>query len=148
MIFSTKVGAKSWHGRSERTTNQTKSLLDNWDVSVDLPVWDGHPIIIKETRFRRPDIVIHSASTQRLIMEELTIIPYGKYRIKDGHIDYKREENLTLITELDAGYKPVVMPVEIGVIGFLGSSVYNLMTKLSICDNKRTKTLKVLAVMV
>ena len=62
-----------------RTTNQIKCLLDgcdNWDVSADLPEWDSHPSRIKETRFRRPDIVIHSASTQQLIMVELTIIPY------------------------------------------------------------------------
>ena len=79
LIFTTEGGAKTWHGRPVRTTNQIKCLLDgcdDWDVSADLPQWDSHPSIIKETRLR-PDIVIHSASTQQLIIVELTI-PYEK----------------------------------------------------------------------
>ena len=45
-----------------------KYLLDgrnDWDISADLPEWDSHPSV-------RPDIVIHSASTQQLNMVELT----------------------------------------------------------------------------
>ena len=78
LIFTTEGGAKLWHGRPVRTTNQIKCPLkrgcDDWDVSAELPEWDSHPSIIKETRLR-PDIVIHSASTQQLIMVELTV-PY------------------------------------------------------------------------
>ena len=37
------------------------------------------------------------------------------------------------------------MPVEVGAREFIGSSVYDLLTKLSICGNKRTKALKLLA---
>ena len=37
------------------------------------------------------------------------------------------------------------MTVEVGARGFMGSPVYDLLTKLSICDNKRTKSLKELA---
>ena len=77
LIFTTETSAKSWHGRPVRTTNQIKCLLDgcdDWEVSADLPEWDSHPSIIKETRLM-PDIVIHSASTQQLIMVELTV-PY------------------------------------------------------------------------
>ena len=59
----------------------------------------------------------------------------------------KRElsaENLTKELE-NTGYKAVVIPVEAGARGFVGSSVYDLLTKLSICGNKRTKALKLLA---
>ena len=129
-------GAKSWHGRPVRTTNHIKCLLDgcdDWDVSADLPEWDSHPSIIKETRLR-PGIVIHSASTQQLIMVELTV-PYEN-RMEEAHI-YKREKYMNLTKELEnAGYKAVVMPVEVGARGFVGSSVYDHLTKLSLCGNK------------
>ena len=53
---------------------------------------------------------------------------------------------MNLNKELEnAGYKAVVMPVEVGARGTIGSSVYALLTKLSICGNKRTKALKLLA---
>ena len=46
---------------------------------------------------------------------------------------YKRDQYPNLTTELgEAGYKAVGMRVEIGDREFIGSSVYNLLTKLSI----------------
>ena len=129
-----------------RTTNQIKCLLDScddWDVPAELSEWDSHPSTIKETKLRS-DIAIHSDSTQQRIMVELTV-PYEKNRMEEAHI-YKREKYLNMTRELEnTGYKAVVMPVEVGARGFVGSSVYDLQTKLSICGNKRTKALKVLA---
>ena len=59
--------------------------------------------------------------------------------MEEAHI-YKREKYLNLTKELeDAGYKAVVMPVEDGASGFIGSSVYDLLTKLSICGKKEQK---------
>ena len=127
-----------------RTTNQRKCLLDgcdDWDVSAHLPEWDSRPCIIKETRLR-PDTVIHSASTQQLILVELTV-PYEN-GMEKAHI-YKREKYLNLTKELeDAGYRAGVMPVEVGARGFIGSSVYDLLTEFSIWGNKGTKALKLL----
>ena len=44
----------------------------------------------------------------------------------------------------DAGYKAAVMPVTVGARGFIESSVYDLLTKLSMCGNKRIKALQLL----
>ncbi|KAK3764243.1 hypothetical protein RRG08_023708 [Elysia crispata] len=144
LIFTTEGGAKSWHGLPVRTTSQIKCLLDgcdDWDVSADLPEWDNHPSIIKETSLR-PAIVVHSASTQ-MIMVELTV-PYEN-RMEEAHI-YRKETDINLTKVLEhAGYKAVVMPVEVGARGFVRSLVYDLLTKLLICGNKRTKALKLLA---
>ena len=143
VIFTTEGGAKSWHGTAVKSTNQRKCLLDgcdNWKVSADLPEWGCHPSIIKETRLR-PDI--HPSSSQQHIMVELTV-RYESW-MEEAHT-YKREEYLNLTKELrNAGYRAIGMPVEVGAKGFIGSSVYNLLTKLSICGNKRTKALKSLA---
>ena len=99
LIFTTEGGAKSWHRRTVRTINQRKYLLDvcdNWDVSADLSEWDSHLSQIKETRLW-PDIVIHSASTQQLIIVELTI--QYENRMEEVHI-YKSEKYLNLTKEL------------------------------------------------
>ena len=78
-----------------------------------------------------------------IIMVELTV-PYEN-RMEEAHM-YKREKYMNLTKELEnAGYKTVVMPAEVDARGFVGSSVYNLLTKLSICGNKRTKALKLQA---
>ena len=37
------------------------------------------------------------------------------------------------------------MPVEVRARGYIGSSVFDLLRKLSIFDNKRTKAIKLLA---
>ena len=64
--------------------------------------------------------------------------------MEEAHI-YKIEKYPNLTKELeDADNKAVVMPVAFGARGFIGSPVYDLLTKLSICGNKRTKALKLL----
>ncbi|GFN82433.1 hypothetical protein PoB_000893900 [Plakobranchus ocellatus] len=105
---------------------------------ADLPDWERHPDVIRKTALR-PDIVIHSASTQQIIMVELTV-PYES-RMEEAHA-FKEGKYLVLTKELKKdGYEAKVMPVEIGARGFVGSSAYGLLSKLSICGNKRTKAL-------
>ena len=67
-------------------TDRRKCLLDrcdDWKVSADLPKWDSHPSIIKETRLRS-DVVIHSSSTQLTIQYES--------KMEEAHA-YTREKN-------------------------------------------------------
>ncbi|GFN84731.1 polyprotein [Plakobranchus ocellatus] len=100
------------------------------------------PTLPRKTALR-PNIVIHSASTQQIIMVELTV-PY-KSRIEEAHA-FKEGKYLDLRKELKTyGYEAKVMPVEIGARGFVGSPAYGLLSKLSIGGSKRTKALRLLA---
>ena len=75
-------------------------------------------------------------------MVEVTV-PYES-RVEEAHT-YKRKKYLNLTKELrNAGYGAVIMPLEVGARGFIESLVYDLLTKLSICGDKRTKALKLL----
>ena len=82
--------------------------------------------------------MIHSTSTIQLIMMEITV-PHEN-RMEKYHI-HIGEKYLNLTKELgQVGYKAVTMQVEVGATGFIGSSVYDLLTKLSICGNEHYKT--------
>ncbi|GFO39374.1 reverse transcriptase [Plakobranchus ocellatus] len=144
-VFTTEGGVKKWHGGSITINNHRTGLLDgcdDWVVSADLPEWERHLDVIRKTALW-PDIVIHSASTQQIIMVELTV-PY-KSRMEEAHT-FKEGKYLNLTKELKKdGYEAKVMPVEIGARGFVGSSAYGLLSKLSIYGNKRTKALRLLA---
>ncbi|GFR96528.1 reverse transcriptase [Elysia marginata] len=71
-------------------------------------------------------------------MVELTV-PYES-RMEPA---YKKGKYLDLTKELEeSGYRVKIMPIEIGARGFAGSSAYDLLSKLSISGNKRTKALK------
>ncbi|GFS15158.1 reverse transcriptase [Elysia marginata] len=66
-------------------------------------------------------------------------------RMEQAHT-YKKETYLDLTKKLkESGYRAKIMPIEIGARGFAGSSAYDLLSKLSISGNKRTKALKLLA---
>ncbi|GFO17485.1 reverse transcriptase [Plakobranchus ocellatus] len=144
-VFTTEGGVKKWHGGSIPINTHRKNLLDgcdDWVVSADLPEWERHPDVIRKTAIR-PDIVIHSAPTQQIIMVELTV-PYES-RMEEAHA-FKEGKYLELTKELKKdGYEAKVMPVEIGARGFAGSSAYGLLSKLSKSGNKRTKALRLLA---
>ncbi|GFS27987.1 polyprotein [Elysia marginata] len=72
-------------------------------------------------------------------MVELTVS--YESRMEQAHA-YKKEKYLDLTKELEeSGYMAKIMPIEIGARGFAGSSAYDLLSKLSISGNKRTKAL-------
>ncbi|GFO05172.1 reverse transcriptase [Plakobranchus ocellatus] len=144
-VFTTEGGVKKWHGGSITINTHRKGLLDgcnDWVVSADLPEWERHPDVIRKTGLR-PDIVIHSASTQQIIMVELTVL--YESRMEEAYA-FKEGKYMDLTKELKKdGYKAKVMSVDIGARGFVGSSAYGLLSKLSIGGNKRTKALRLLA---
>ncbi|GFO13979.1 reverse transcriptase [Plakobranchus ocellatus] len=102
-VFTTEGGVKKWHGGSITINTHRKGLLDSsddWGVSADLPEWVRHPDVIRKTSFM-PDIVIHSASTQQIIMVELTV-PYES-RMEEAHA-FKEGKCLDLTKELKKGW--------------------------------------------
>ena len=112
-----------------RTTNQRKCLLggSDWDVLADLPEWDSHPSIIKETRLRPRDPFSFHTTTGGANNS------IQKQNGRGPHLQ-NREKYLNLTKELeDAGYKAVVMPVEVSARGFIGSSVYDLSSLKTLC---------------
>ncbi|GFO24992.1 polyprotein [Plakobranchus ocellatus] len=59
---------------------------------------------------------------------------------------HKREKYKELSKELEkAGYKSQILPTEVGARGFVGTSANNLLNKLSINGQRRSKALKALA---
>ncbi|GFR67894.1 polyprotein [Elysia marginata] len=138
-IFTTEGGAKKWCGRSNTASTQRKGLLDrcnDWEVSANLREWDKHPDVIRRSTLR-PDIVIHSLSTQQFIMVELTV-PY-KSRMEQADT-YKKEKYLGLTKELEeSGYRAKTMPIEIEARGFTGSLAYYLLSKISISGKNELK---------
>ncbi|GFN82315.1 RNA-directed DNA polymerase from [Plakobranchus ocellatus] len=66
-------------------------------------------------------------------------------RMEKAHA-FKEGKYLDLTKELKKnGYEAKVMSVEIGARGFMGSSAYGLLSKLTMYGNKRTKALRLLA---
>ncbi|GFN82189.1 polyprotein [Plakobranchus ocellatus] len=69
-------------------------------------------------------------------MVELTV-PYES-RMEGKYLDLTKELKKD-------GYEAKVIHVEIGARGFVGSSAYGILSKLSIGGNKRTKSLRLQA---
>ena len=126
----------------EKNTNLLSSAAD-WQISGDLPSLDAYPEIIKSSG-QRPDIVVYSESLKSVIMVELTV-PF-ETRIEFQH-QYKMAKYEDLANQIrKSGYAAVIMAVEVGARGFVGTSVYNLLTRLGLKSKKRTKAMKNLAV--
>ena len=101
-----------------------------------------YPQAIKESG-QRPDIVLYSECLKKMIMVELTV-PYES-RIDRQH-QYKLAKYQDLASQLRrAGYNTKVLAVEVGARGFVGSSVFSMLTQMGIRGRKRTSAMKDLA---
>ena len=143
ILFQKEGGGGSWPITSAPSKYRSTGLLseaDDWECAADLQEWTtGYPDVIKRSGLR-PDIVLHSKSAMEILLIELTV-PYES-RIDDAHV-YKTEKYSDLAKELqEAGFKTRVLAVEIGARGFVASSTYSLLQKLSISSKSRTRTLK------
>ena len=114
----------------------------DWVVAGDLPQLGPYPHAVKKSG-QRPDIVLYSEILLKMILVELTV-PYES-RIEERH-QYKLAKYDDLASQVrSAGYAARVMAVEVGARGFVGASVFNLLTQLGIRGRKRTRTMKELS---
>ena len=115
------------------------SAADDWVCAADLPGWNLYPEIISKTGLR-PDIVLHSQKAKEILLIELTV-PYES-RIEEAH-GFKMEKYADLARDLrEAGLQTSVFAVEVGARGFVGSSAYDLMKRLSISGKSRNRALR------
>ena len=142
-VFQKAGGGGAWPITSAPSKYCSTGLLskaEDWECAADLQEWTtGYPEVVKRSGLR-PDIVVHSKSAMEIILIELTV-PYES-RIDNAHV-YKTEKYIDLAKELEeAGFKTKVFAVEVGARGFVASSTYSLLQKLSISSKSRTRTLK------
>ena len=113
---------------------------DNWEISADLPGWRiNYPRIISSKGFR-PDIVLLSKATNKIIVVELTI-PYES-KMEESHT-YKTSKYEDLKAELEKeGYSVTVRAVEVGARGFVSGTLYQFLGQIGIKGRNRTKSMK------
>ena len=143
--FHSAGGKTVWPGTAVISKTLKQGILDgvyDWECTADLSEWKKHSEIISKSGMR-PDIVLHSPSTKKVILIELSV-PYES-RMEEAHT-YKTEKYASLASSLrEQGFQTRVLPIEVGERGFVDTSAYDLMKQLSISGKKRTRTLKALA---
>ncbi|GFO04172.1 reverse transcriptase [Plakobranchus ocellatus] len=99
VIGQTQTDRRGLGSTTAKWGSKTEGLLngcDDWVVSADLPELERHPDVIRKTALRL-DIVIHSVSTQQIVMVEL-IVPYESGMV-EAH-GFKEGKDLDLAKEL------------------------------------------------
>ena len=113
----------------------------------------GHQILILPTNMLflinlfvlnlRPDVVITSKSTKRIIIGELTCP--AEENIHDANIR-KMNRYSDLVKELsNNGWSVFLLPFEVGARGFVAHSMSTFLRKLGFSHNKSSKTCKLLS---
>ena len=142
-VFYTEGRKKQWLGQcrddfTARSGNLLGSAKD-WQLAADLPQWRDFPAVVKETGLR-PDIVLWSESSRRIVLIELTV-PYES-RIDQQHV-FKTAKYDDLVKELQRkGYHTTLSAVEVSSRGFVAASTFKLLGRLGIIGKKRVFSVK------
>jgi len=109
------------------------SLIDaaaDWNILADLAgVKYAFPLAAAVTE-KRPDLVLHSPATRRLVMVELTVPDESRVVISQ---QLKRERYASLVSECQAsGYNTTLLTVEVGVRGHVATQSTRELKKLGI----------------
>ena len=109
------------------------SLLEqacDWHITVDLPaVTYKFPFHIAVTE-KRPDLVIWSETLRVIVLLELTV-PH------ESNVQAAHARKMASYTKLqqecrDAGYRVELLPVEVGVLGYVADSTKHALKKLGV----------------
>ena len=128
VIRFVKEGEKAKKG--ERLTTGLLDLAQDWQLRVDIHEKLVVPEFIVKTK-QRPDIVLFSKSSKRIIFIELTV-PWEE-ALEEAY-ERKKLRYTELVEECIAnGWKAVCYPVEVGARGFVARSMAKLLKELGIC---------------
>lgn len=126
-------------------SSTTGSLLDgacDWKVAADLPGKGVYPELVRNCNVR-PDIVVTSESSKRMVIIELTV-PYETNM--SGSHEYKNAKYQELVAQLHKkGFRTQLFAVEVGARGFAGASAYTLLQRLGLSKQKRNRCLRQLS---
>ncbi len=127
------------------STTKQWSLLSpggNWELRADLDCQLKFPRQITITSLW-PDIVLWSTTTRTVIMAELAV-PWVDGL--ESEFERKKEKYAELaVTCIEAGWRALFYPVEVGCRGFTGTSTKQLLKSLCVRGPKLAKALKELA---
>jgi hypothetical protein len=109
---------------------------DDWEMRADLDKKLVFPSVVQT--LLRPDIVLWSSRTKKLVMVELTV-PW------EERCDVANESKRLKYTELqklceDRGWKAWLFPIEVGCRGFMAQSVWTMLSALGIVSKDRKAT--------
>ena len=120
--------------RGERITTGILDVAKDWQLRVDINEKLVVPEDIVKTK-QRPDIVIFSKTSKRIIFIELTV-PWEE-ALEEAY-ERKKLRYTDLVEECKVnGWKAVCYPVEVGARGFVARSMGKLLKELGICGKER-----------
>jgi hypothetical protein len=108
---ATKAKAAGRSGATEEVTSTFLATVIDWEIAVDLKGFGVYPECVRRTGCR-PDIVLHSASTKKLLLVELTVP--CETRLEQQHV-FKTANCEDLVGELRRqGFSSRITAVEVG----------------------------------
>ena len=114
---------------------------DDWTMAVDLGTRLTFPEIVPTTL--RPDIVLSSKGTKKVIVIELTV-PWEE-RCAEAH-ERKKAKYEDLLAECrQQGWSTWSFPVEVGVRGFPAQSVWRMFSALGVTGRSRKTSVRKVA---
>ena len=128
-------------GQKVPATKQTRGILhtsETWEMRIDLGRKLVFPEVVQTTL--RPDIVIWSERSKKLVAVELTV-PWEERC--DEAFERKSNKYSQLMADCrQAGWSAWLFPVEVGSRGFPAQSMWRMLTALGIVGRERKQAIQ------